>query len=377
MQKINSIYYFYNYFTILICLFKKIKCESLINISPCAYPSVSDTTNCGILPMFGSMGLICDPDHIFSHTELTVLNDKVEKIYSEKGDNCICNNSIKYPCWYKFSFAFLRKLIPIEGGIKDEYNKDYCPINKTLQYIANKKRNDYYFSSSTSVQMYGEKFAEIIRDRWSSSFCGEEILFFILKNRPQQLIKEGYNNIIPGKSIPMIFVALGSTVIERLDMSNPKKENSLFFYHSAVIKETLIMENDKLLNGYPLLSVIESTLDKFVTILSNADSHISSSKVGNHIPSWALIVFGICALSCCLMAIGLCFVRTSARRGSQRGKSNADPNRRWKAGFVGEDNLYHCNYGGYSGDNSRTNTSGVFGINLVQIPYQRAAHANV
>lgn len=335
MQKINSIYYFYNYFTILICLFKKIKCESLINISPCAYPSVSDTTNCGILPMFGSMGLICDPDHIFSHTELTVLNDKVEKIYSEKGDNCICNNSIKYPCWYKFSFAFLRKLIPIEGGIKDEYNKDYCPINKTLQYIANKKRNDYYFSSSTSVQMYGEKFAEIIRDRWSSSFCGEEILFFILKNRPQQLIKEGYNNIIPGKSIPMIFVALGSTVIERLDMSNPKKENSLFFYHSAVIKETLIMENDKLLNGYPLLSVIESTLDKFVTILSNADSHISSSKVGNHIPSWALIVFGICALSCCLMAIGLCFVRTSARRGSQRGKSNADPNRRWKAGFVG------------------------------------------
>uniref|UniRef100_A0A0K0F6R3 Receptor ligand binding region domain-containing protein n=1 Tax=Strongyloides venezuelensis TaxID=75913 RepID=A0A0K0F6R3_STRVS len=377
MQSINSTYYSYSYFILLLCLFKITKSESLINISPCAYPPVADTTNCGILPMFGSMGLICDPEHIFSHTELTVLNEKIEKIYNSKGDNCICNNSIKYPCWYKFGFAFLRQLTPVEGGIKDEYNRDYCPINKTLLHIVNKKRNDYLFSSPESVQIYGERFAEIIRDRWSASYCGEEILFFILKNRPIQLIEEGYENIIPGKNIPMIFVALGPTVIERLDMSNPKKENSLFFYHSAVIKETLIMENAKLLNGYPLLSVIESSLDKFVTILSNADNHLSSSKVGNHIPSWALIVFGVCALSCCLMAIGLCFVRTSARRSSQRGKPNADPNRRWKAGFVGEDSLYHVNYGGSSGDNSRANASGMFGINLVQIPYQRAAHANV
>uniref|UniRef100_A0A0N4ZML8 Receptor ligand binding region domain-containing protein n=1 Tax=Parastrongyloides trichosuri TaxID=131310 RepID=A0A0N4ZML8_PARTI len=314
---------------------KLLKSENLNSISPCSYPPVADTINCGILPMFKSMGLICDPDHIFSHTELSVLNEKIESIYNIKGDKCICKNSMQYPCWYKFAFAFLRELTPVDGGIKDNYDRNYCPINRTLLHMVNKKKNDYIFSTSKSVQTYGDRFAEILRDRWSASYCGEEILFFIVKNRPKQLIPEGFNNIIPGKSIPIIFVAYGPTVVERLDMFNPTNDNSFFLYHNTILRESLLIENDKLLNGYPLLSVIESTLDTFVTILSNADKQISSPKLKSHIPDWALVVFGCCALLCCLMAIGLCLMRTSARRGSQRGKTNSDPNRRWKAGFVG------------------------------------------
>ncbi|KAH7727600.1 hypothetical protein AAVH_04643 [Aphelenchoides avenae] len=41
----------------------------------------------------------------------------------------------------------------------------------------------------------------------------------------------------------------------------------------------------------------------------------------------------------------LCLIRTSSRRGTQRGKSNPmDVGRRWKAGFVGDDNAQPVTY---------------------------------
>lgn len=95
-----------------------------------------------------------------------------------------------------------------------------------------------------------------------------------------------------------------------------------------------------------MLRIVES-LQKVENVVIQNNLH---SK--HHIPLWAWIIFATCGVTFILMAIGyiiynknffkcfnffsLCLIRTTTRRGFQRGKPNAiDTGRRWKAGFVG------------------------------------------
>uniref|UniRef100_A0AC35UC60 TPM_phosphatase domain-containing protein n=1 Tax=Rhabditophanes sp. KR3021 TaxID=114890 RepID=A0AC35UC60_9BILA len=309
--------------------------QQILSITPCAYPPVADKTNCGILPMQNSrIGLICDPDHVVSVTELSVITDKIEKIYESKGDSCICRNKQVYPCWYKFAFAFVKQLNPVVGGVDEAWGEKECPVNRNLLYQVNKKTVDSNFPDAQSIQQYGDLFTKILRERWAVSQCGEEILFLVVKDRPSQMVPKGFHNIIPGKSIPMIFASFGQAVSDRMDPVNPIVKSFLMPYQGNALMEVLKVENEKLLNGYPLLSVIDSLLDSFVQNLTKADDNVGEQKEKTHIPDWAKMVFVGCGLLCLAMAIGLWFKKNTRR--SQRGKPNAsDPNRRWKAGFVG------------------------------------------
>ncbi|MCP9260601.1 hypothetical protein DINM_003590 [Dirofilaria immitis] len=265
--------------------------ERLLSITPCAYPLLSDTIHCGIDDVNLKKSVqVCDPDKAISMSEIEVIKNKLDTIYNRKNKSCICRFDQVKPCWFRFGFAFLRRMYPVESGVSNLYR----------EFIIN----------------YGKNFARLLRERWLIGDCDEDILFFILLKRPNQLMRRNTLSYFTSRTIQPTPLCNQSTLLDPLEQ----------------IVET---ENANFENGYSLKVVTENLLDRFDAILSQADEIYSLPRSRNHIPDWAMIVFVMCALLCLLMTIGLCLMQTSVRRGSPRGKP-MDTTRRWKAGFVGE-----------------------------------------
>uniref|UniRef100_A0A915DVS3 Uncharacterized protein n=1 Tax=Ditylenchus dipsaci TaxID=166011 RepID=A0A915DVS3_9BILA len=84
--------------------------------------------------------------------------------------------------------------------------------------------------------------------------------------------------------------------------------------------------------------VLNNMVDRTVDALNKVESALKSPHPRSHVPLWAWVIFGLCGVMFLLMGVGLYLIRTNTRRSAQRGKAgNAEPSRRWKAGFVGDD----------------------------------------
>ncbi|VDN00333.1 unnamed protein product, partial [Onchocerca ochengi] len=95
--------------------------ERLLSITPCAYPLLSDTIRCGIDDVNLRKNVqVCDPDNAISMSEIEIIKNKLDTIYA-KNKSCICRSDQVKPCWFRFGFAFLRRMFPVESGISHIY----------------------------------------------------------------------------------------------------------------------------------------------------------------------------------------------------------------------------------------------------------------
>ncbi|VIO99844.1 Uncharacterized protein BM_BM10741 [Brugia malayi] len=313
--------------------------ERLLSITPCAYPLLSDTIHCGIDDANLRKSVrVCDPDKVISMSEIEVIKNKLDSIYNRKNKSCICASDQEKPCWFRFGFAFLRRMFPVESGVSHLYSREFCPTNKTL--LSYKKSYTLMDSTRESIINYGKNFARLLRERWLMGECDEDILFFILLKRPNQLMRRSTLSYLASgtaQQTPYIFASYGSLVREKIDPFHSLPNNDLSMnqqqrqHYFDPLQEIIEAENINFENGYSLKVVTENLLDRFEATLSQ---EYTLPRARSHIPDWAMIVFIICALLCLLMTVGLCLMQTSVRRGSPRGKP-ADTTRRWKAGFVG------------------------------------------
>ncbi|KAE9554905.1 hypothetical protein FO519_001870 [Halicephalobus sp. NKZ332] len=299
---------------------------TLVKVTPCAYPVFMERHACGVEDRHLLNGLFCDPDSTVSMSEIQLVNDVLEREYQRHEGKCICpgmrarhNNH----CWYKFGFAFLKEMWPVEGALTNHHSGEHCPLNVTNADVL---KNTKIFSPE-DVSDYGSNFVKVLRERWNFGSCGEEVLFLILQKRPDQLSKNKFN------PRPFIFISYGSTVVEKL--SSVLVPYSLGESTTDPLRMFVDEENDNLDNGYPLNRVLIDLIMKISDSLNKSEHHQRMPLHKDHIPFWAWMVFAACGVLCIFMGIGLCLIRTTTRRGSQRGKQSVDPGRRWKAGFVG------------------------------------------
>uniref|UniRef100_A0A914CP93 Uncharacterized protein n=1 Tax=Acrobeloides nanus TaxID=290746 RepID=A0A914CP93_9BILA len=202
--------------------------QQLSSITPCAYPNVHDRAHCGILDPQLDHGLICDPDNVISMSEAHLVDTFLQRVYNERKHKCICNKSKGLNCWYKFGFAFLREIFPVDGAVSDLYGD--------------------------SIYEYAHNFARIVRERWDFSSCGEDILILVVLQRPAQLVPDS----LPDSSqhqgassnrLPVIFVSYGSQVVERFGSAEGFHAMP---YSLEPLQRIVDEENERLQNGYPL-----------------------------------------------------------------------------------------------------------------------------
>jgi hypothetical protein len=307
-------------FIIFILLFFISECYSS-HISPCYYPVYRESQICGIQDPHIIDGFYCDPDSTVSMSEMQLIDENLRRIYRSKQDKCVCPDSVSQQCWYKFSFAFMREITPIEGTITNLHSSDHCPINASLHQPLS-----FYSMTPDAIQNYGQNYARIIRERWNFAECGEDFLILVIQRRPKSLSRLEQQQ-------PIIFLSYGSIIHEKLTSLEAFSHlHSTATFHSIVENENLHLQN-----GYPLNRVLISLVGRIAEVLKEAEQIPKhSSKLRSHVPLWAWTVFGSCGILCILMAIGLYGISTT-RRNSQRGKPIMAVNgRAWKAGFGDE-----------------------------------------
>ncbi|CAG9535405.1 unnamed protein product [Cercopithifilaria johnstoni] len=292
-----------------------IRAERLSSITPCAYPLLSDTVRCGIDDVNLRKSVrICDPDKVISMSEIEVIKNKLDTIYSRKNKSCLCGFDQKKPCWFRFGFAFLSRMFPVESGVSHFYSREFCPTNKSL--LSYKKSYTLMDSTRESIINYGKNFARLLRERWLMGECDEDILFFILLKRPSQLMRRSTLSYLASRTVqqtPYIFASYGSLVREKIDPYHSLSFNDFSInqqqqqqqqqqqHYIDPLQQIVESENVNFENGYSLKVVTENLLDRFEATLSQ-EYTLPHSR--NHIPDWATIVFIICALLCLLMLIG-------------------------------------------------------------------------
>uniref|UniRef100_A0A915DWD5 Uncharacterized protein n=1 Tax=Ditylenchus dipsaci TaxID=166011 RepID=A0A915DWD5_9BILA len=110
-------------------------------LSACQYPHYSDHRICGIHDSKLVEGWICDPDNIFSMSEVYIIDNKLREIYKNGESKCQCplasfnasdnaktktRGKRKAPCWYKFGFAFLKELDPTARAVAEAQTNEHC-----------------------------------------------------------------------------------------------------------------------------------------------------------------------------------------------------------------------------------------------------------
>jgi len=298
---------------------------------------------------------ICDVDHVISMVEgglkckcyniflVQFIVDKLEKtdrLYAKQHAACICENTAyQRPCWFKFAFAFLKNMYPVPVGAFDMYSRDFCPVNASLQIDA--ERANPYMMTREWVQHYGHQFARILRERWQTGDCGEDLLLLTVLRRPEPLFNKTLPNSPPA---PFIFISYGSEVTKRLDeAAQSASRRGLRPHNFDPIATSLRRANHDLDRGHHLITVTDHLLDEIVDLLdasTHDETKRTSGKFWGHVPYWAVWAFLGCTLLCVAMMAGLCVMRSHVRRGSQRGKMQSADGRRWKTGFVGDDAGY-------------------------------------
>ncbi|TKR62908.1 hypothetical protein L596_026810 [Steinernema carpocapsae] len=299
--------------------------QQLLSVSGCSYPNLRNRDQCG-LHDDSIRPLVCDPQNAVSMSELQVIAEKIENLKTQYGRKCVCsaNRGERDDCWYKFAFAFLREMVPVQGANQESHSKHHCPVNSTILH-------NNRLSTREEIKTNGRHFARLIREKSSFGKCEEDILFLIVMNRPEQLMEGDMSS--SGHPTALIFVSYGSLVSDRVEMLDFDHEHVLNRSPDSLQKIVNALNTD-LNHGYPLKTVMESLVDQVSEALIKADTN-NVHKIQHIPPTWAIIVFATCGVLCVLMAIGLCLMKSTVRRGPVRGKAVAEAPRRWKAGFVG------------------------------------------
>jgi hypothetical protein len=312
----------------------------LLAITPCVFPLFSDRNRCGLHEPPLLNGWICDPDNTISLSEVFILDKTLHKnIYSQNEHKCLCTplNALgkQNPCWYRFGFAFLKELAPVNDAVTDMHTSEKCTYNASLTHYF--KEEDELTPEKTLL--YAQNYARVVRERWNFGECGEDILFLIVQKPPSNLLPA---RISPNSfATPMIFASYGSLVMEHIGLMTTFTDSFALQPLTEIVDEG----NTNVLSGHPLNEVLNSVIQQTADVLSKTNKEDIPPPSKSHIPKWAWLIFGICVIAFLLMFIGLCLIRTSSRRGTQRSKSShTDGARRWKAGFVGEENTQPVTY---------------------------------
>ncbi|VDO58128.1 unnamed protein product [Onchocerca flexuosa] len=119
MKKVGQ--FFSSFFPSFIFSFLNYSAERLLSITPCAYPLLSDPIRCGIDDVNLRKNVqVCDPDKAISMSEIEVIKNKLDTIYA-KNKSCVCRLDQIKPCWFRFGFAFLKRMFPVESGVSHIY----------------------------------------------------------------------------------------------------------------------------------------------------------------------------------------------------------------------------------------------------------------
>ncbi|CAD5206222.1 unnamed protein product [Bursaphelenchus okinawaensis] len=294
--------------------------------SPCSYPHYINKAECALQEDTTLLqGWACDPENTISMAELHILNEYIKDIYRTNANTCQCPKSESPHCGYKFGFAFVKNISQDVYPALEHVTKSFCPHKLPL---SPRKRN---FTLPKEVLNYMQNYARIVRERWNLGTCGEDILILIVNDPPEQLIPHSFNT--QRHMHPLMVVSYGKLITEKFgeSLDDHLSMDSLF----RIVDE----ENMNLQNGYPLIKVLNNVVRRSTEAFNLADYKLQIPHSKHHIPLWAWIIFASCGVLFILMAVGLCLVKSTSRRGTLRSKSHAmDPARRWKAGFVGEEN---------------------------------------
>ncbi|KRY33379.1 hypothetical protein T01_1854, partial [Trichinella spiralis] len=279
------------------------------SIDPCLYPSPTAPhfmERCQVTTAVTQQFLICDPDSIMSISEIEEVVKQLKRLDLHYGNHCLCDSGQSQHCWYQIGFAFVEQFHFILSLLENTYEPaSYCNTSDRNALSSGIGVNKW---SRQMIQLYGGRFAEIIRRQWNFGRCGEDILILIVKNRPQMAT---HMSALQTQLQSMIFLSKGIAVSERTNHMITHGIRSLDF-------------------------IFEQLLKDLSTVLLLADQTFYMPRNRSHIPTWAIAAFGACAGLLIIMALGLILVRRRERGAFKRGQSKDKSDRRWKAGFVGD-----------------------------------------
>ncbi|KAL1242189.1 Triosephosphate isomerase [Trichinella spiralis] len=294
------------------------------SIDPCLYPSPTAPhfmERCQVTTAVTQQFLICDPDSIMSISEIEEVVKQLKRLDLHYGNHCLCDSGQSQHCWYQIGFAFVEQFHFILSLLENTYEPaSYCNTSDRNALSSGIGVNKW---SRQMIQLYGGRFAEIIRRQWNFGRCGEDILILIVKNRPQMSPHVSASN-----PTSMIFLSKGIAVSERTNHMITHGIRSLDF--------VIDKYNERLEEGFSLKLIFEQLLKDLSTVLLLADQTFYMPRNRSHIPTWAIAAFGACAGLLIIMALGLILVRRRERGAFKRGQSKDKSDRRWKAGFVGD-----------------------------------------
>ncbi|KRX95255.1 hypothetical protein T4E_6011, partial [Trichinella pseudospiralis] len=156
------------------------------SIDPCLYPSPTAPhfmERCQVTTAVTQQFLICDPDSIMSISEIEEVVKQLKRLDSHYGNHCLCDSGQSQHCWYQIGFAFVEQFHFTLSLLENTYEPaSYCNTSDRNALSSGIGVNKW---SKQMIQLYGGRFAEIIRRQWNFGRCGEDILILIVKNRPQ------------------------------------------------------------------------------------------------------------------------------------------------------------------------------------------------
>ncbi|KRX46136.1 hypothetical protein T05_6178 [Trichinella murrelli] len=268
------------------------------SIDPCLFPSPTAPhfmERCQVTTAVTQQFLICDPDSIMSISEKVV--KQLKRLDLHYGNHCLCDSGQSLHCWYQIGFAFVEQFHFTLSLLENTYEPaSYCNTSDRNALSSGVGVNKW---SRQMIQLYGGRFAEIIRRQWNFGRCGEDILILISPH------------VSASNPTSMIFLSKGIAVSERTNHMITHGIRSLDF-------------------------IFEQLLKDLSTVLLLADQTFYMPRNRSHIPTWAIAAFGACAGLLIIMALGLILVRRRERGAFKRGQSKDKSDRRWKAGFVGD-----------------------------------------
>ncbi|KRX79495.1 hypothetical protein T06_12171 [Trichinella sp. T6] len=269
------------------------------SIDPCLFPSPTAPhfmERCQVTTAVTQQFLICDPDSIMSISEIEEVVKQLKRLDLHYGNHCLCDSGQSQHCWYQIGFAFVEQFHFTLSLLENTYEPaSYCNTSDRNALSSGIGVNKW---SRQMIQLYGGRFAEIIRRQWNFGRCGEDILILISPH------------VSASNPTSMIFLSKGIAVSERTNHMITHGIRSLDF-------------------------IFEQLLKDLSTVLLLADQTFYMPRNRSHIPTWAIAAFGACAGLLIIMALGLILVRRRERGAFKRGQSKDKSDRRWKAGFVG------------------------------------------
>uniref|UniRef100_A0A1I8BYG0 TPM domain-containing protein n=1 Tax=Meloidogyne hapla TaxID=6305 RepID=A0A1I8BYG0_MELHA len=203
----------------------------------------------------------CDPESSISMSEVSALEETINKLIKLYGENCVCKEDLTFTnleeiksennyCWHRFGFGFLKKL---------------------------NLNNDVIRNPNLWINNYGNNFVNVLRERWGIGNCGEDIVIFFVQNPKMIFISTG-SLIKQRLGINKINQLINQTNIQLLKSSKPP-----FRILSNLIENIgIFLENN--------LNKLIKNNNKQIKINNQIISTTTTTTTRSHIPLWAWFI---------------------------------------------------------------------------------------